>query len=133
MSFIERIKSLFFKKTYEETIASFVDELDNGQKQLFHEYEEKRGTLNFTGATAALQSLIVQDTNEKHREFYRILIEEMRIYLSQPETGARKIGPGEEKLSDVRSPEPDMQFTEGTIRYTFRGKGKIGYRRKDDK
>ena len=63
MSLIERIKSLFSKKSYENTIASFTEELDNGQKQLFHEYEQKREILNFTEATTALQSLLEQDSN----------------------------------------------------------------------
>jgi hypothetical protein len=39
MGLIERITSLFFKKSYEDTIASFTEELDNGQKHLFHEYD----------------------------------------------------------------------------------------------
>jgi hypothetical protein len=133
MSLIERIKVLFSKKSYEDTIASFTEELDNGQKQLFHEYEQKREILNFTEATTALQSLLEQDTNEKHREFYCNLIEEMKIYLSQPEYDVKKPGLAAWEMPDDSSPEPEIQSHDGVMRYTFRGKGKIGYRRKEDK
>jgi hypothetical protein len=133
LDLVKRIKSLFFKPSYEDTITSFTKELDNGQKRLFHEYEQKREGLNFTTATMALQSLLTQDTDEKHREFYLSLIEEMKIYLSHPEIAVEKSGPSEREMDDEPPSKPDIQFNDGVMRYTFRGKGKIGYRRKEEK
>jgi hypothetical protein len=133
MGLIERIKTLFLKKSYEDTIASFTEELNSGQKHLYHEYEQKRETLNFPEATMALQSLLAQDTNEKHREFYRNLIQEMKTYLSQPEYDVKKPGPDAWDIPGDFSSEPDIQSHDGIMRYTFRGKGKIGYRRKEER
>ncbi|HXW98667.1 MAG TPA: hypothetical protein VEI51_02980, partial [Methanomicrobiales archaeon] len=131
---IDRIKSLFFKPSYDDTIASFIEELDDGQKRLFHEYEQKRESLKFTDATQALQSLLAQDSDERHREFYSGLIEEMKIYISLPGLGVEEPGrPDIPGTDNEPSPGPDVQISDGVRRYTFRGKGKIGYRRKEEK
>jgi len=84
MGFLDKLRQLFAGGPPEEPLAPLMRELDEGQYQLFLEYEQRREKLEFAEATAALQSLLARDDNEEHKEFYRYLIEEMRIYLQKP-------------------------------------------------
>ena len=127
MGFLDKIKQLFAGSAHEEPLAPLMKELGEGQRQLFLEYEQRRERLEFAEATAALQSLLVKDDNEIHQDFYRNLIEEMKIYLSSPEY-TPKTTTGTWKVPDNLSSEPDMQGHDDVMDYSFRGKGKIGYR-----
>jgi hypothetical protein len=132
MSFHDNLKQLFGRGPPEEPFAPLMRELNQEEKQLFHDYEEMRGQLKFAEAMAALQSLLARDNNEKHREFYLVLIDEMKIYLSSPEY-MPKTKP-DTFVPDNLTSERGIQIQNGTINYISLDKGKIGYqwKRKDD-
>lgn len=88
MGFLYKLKQLVLGR--QDPVALLMEELNDEQKQWYREYEKRRGRHEFPGATDILQTLLTKDDNERHREFYGALIEEMRIYISQPREEPRR-------------------------------------------
>lgn len=108
-----------------------IKELDESNKILFLNYNMSRRDMDFARATKTLESLLTTDSNETHKEYYRYLIEEMRIYLESSQPESSKENRSDERSSQYPNVPPQMTRTnQGGMDYKFRGPegGKIGHR-----